>query len=133
MRVLSLEGLKGELPSLVTLFLCDLAPLYISQLQRRPLSEALPSPTMSLISLCLNSHPHLRPGPYRCLLFPPLSTAGPEGNFSWDGSSSNSKGCGVSSPTWGTLASHSPPSALLPPANWRAIRHGRLLLQAQAR
>lgn len=111
-RVLSLEGLKGELPSRGTLFLCDLAP------HRVPSSNAglfqKPPPPLCLLSLslCLYPHPHLRPGPYRCPLFPPLSSEGPEGNFSWDGGSSISKGRGVSSPTWGTLASHSPPSVL---------------------
>lgn len=51
-RVLSLEGLKGELPSRGTLFLCDLAPY------RVPSSNAglfqKPPPTMSLISLSVS-------------------------------------------------------------------------------
>ena len=87
----------------------------------RPLSEAPVS-----VSLCLYPQPHPVPGPKAALL-----PTGPRGSSRWDGSASISESRGGPSPPGGILGL--PQLPLSAPSRPQAPRHGRLLLQAQAR
>lgn len=67
MRVLSLEGLKGEVPSWVLLFLWNLALLHAMVTRSNvDLFQKFPAPPSVCVSLCLYTHPLSKPSPHRC-------------------------------------------------------------------